>query len=133
MEVSILKTVKNSLGLGVDDASFDAELIVYINAVLATLNQIGVGPTPGFQIADAAATWDDLLGADLRLNNVQAYVYIQVRLIFDPPQSSFGIDAMEKRAKELETRIYVLREATTWVNPYQPPPAYSCYNIIDGG
>lgn len=136
MENSILNTVKAALGLAEDDTSFQTELIMYINTVLATLNQIGVGPQDGFQIEDAAATWDDLLGPmpDLRQNNVQTYVSLKIRLLFDPPQTAHAIDAMERLVKEQETRIYLFAESTTWVNPYTPPPDYYAYyvNLIDG-
>jgi hypothetical protein len=133
VETSILKTVKNSLGLDVNNASFDPEVILYINTVLATLNQIGVGPENGFQIVDAVATWDNLLGSDLRLNNVQSYVYLQVKLLFDPPQSSFAIEAIERMAKELSTRIYLLREVETWVDPTPPSLPDDDDIVIDGG
>lgn len=129
METSILKTVKSSLGLAVTDTSFDGELILYINTVLATLNQIGVGPEAGFQIVDAVATWDNLLGSDLRLNNVQTYICAKVRLLFDPPQSAFGIEAMERVTKELEIRIYLAHEADIWI----PEPTNPNDLILDGG
>jgi hypothetical protein len=113
---SILTSVKKNLGYEEDDTSFDPDIRMFTNTVLATLNQIGVGPENGFQIEDKSATWDDLLGAtDPRLNFVQTYVYVKVRLIFDPPTSSFGIKAMEDVAKELEVRIYLLREADKWI------------------
>ena len=124
MATSILSTVKKSLGLVEDDTSFDTEVILFTNSVLATLNQIGVGPETGFQIEDAGATWDDLLGADSRLNFVQSYVHIKVKLLFDPPATSFAIKAMETIASELESRISTVREVDKW-NTEQaalPPP-----------
>lgn len=133
METSILKTVKSSLGLDVNDTSFDAEVILFTNTVLATLNQIGVGPETGFQITDATATWDNLLGSDLRLNAVQSFVHLRVRLLFDPPQSSFAVESLERIAKEYETRIYLLRETETWVPPTPPVIPEDEDFIIDGG
>jgi hypothetical protein len=133
VETSILKTVKSALGLDVTDTSFDAEVILFTNTVLATLNQIGVGPEAGFQIVDAAATWDNLLGTDLRLNNVQTYIYTKVRLLFDPPQSAKGVEAMETVAKELEIRIYLAREAATWVPPAPDPLSEDDDFVLDGG
>jgi hypothetical protein len=108
---SILTTVKKALGVVEDDTTFDADILLYTNSVLATLNQIGVGPIDGFQIEDASATWDDFLGDDLRLNGVPSFVYLRVRLLFDPPLTSFAIEAMERQAKEYETRVYLLVEA----------------------
>lgn len=123
MATSILSTVKKSLGL-VEDDSYDTEVILFTNTVLATLNQIGVGPETGFQIEDAEATWDDLLGTDPRLNFVQSYVHIKVKLLFDPPATSFVIKAFEDQAKELEFRIYTTKEVDKWQaqEAATPPP-----------
>lgn len=117
MDVSILTTVKKSLGLADADTSFDSDILLYINSVLSTLNQIGVGPDDGFQIEDKTATWESFLGTDPRLNNVKVYVHLKVRLLFDPPATSFAIAAIENQAKELEYRIYTAREVAKWQTP----------------
>ncbi len=114
MSDSILLTVKKSLGLDEEYNVFDSDILMFTNAVLSTLNQIGVGSDGGFSIEDDGATWDDLLGGDLRLNNVKAYVYLKVRMLFDPPATSFAIAAMETQAKELEYRIYTVMEVDKW-------------------
>jgi hypothetical protein len=111
---SVLTTIKKTLGLGESDESFDIDVLLHINSVLATLNQIGVGPDNGFQIEDASATWDDFLGSDARLNNVKGYVALKVRLLFDAPPTSFAIAAVEANIKEYETRIYLASEAEKW-------------------
>lgn len=111
---SILTSVKKTLGIDEAYVAFDVDILMHINSVLATLNQIGVGPENGYQIEDKAATWDDLLGSDPRLNNVKSWVYLKVRLLFDPPATSFAIQAMQDQAKELETRIYLMAEAEKW-------------------
>jgi type II secretory pathway component HofQ len=111
---SILNTVKKSLGIEADYTAFDVDILMFTNAVLSNLNQIGVGPVNGFQIEDASATWDDLLGDDPRLNNVKAFVYLKVRMLFDPPATSFAIQAMETNAKEFEYRIYTTVEVDKW-------------------
>lgn len=124
MSSSILTSVKKNLGFDESDTSFDADILLFINTVLATLNQIGVGPETGYQIEDKVATWGDLLGTDPRLNFVQSYVYLKVRLLFDPPATSFAIKAMETIATELEQRISTVREVDKW-NAEQaatPPP-----------
>lgn len=108
---SILLSTKKALNIDADDEAFDVDIRMHINSVLATLNQVGVGPEHGFWIEDDVATWDDLLGGDPRLNFVKSYVYVKVRLLFDPPATSFAIDAMKEQARELEVRIYMLMEA----------------------
>jgi hypothetical protein len=107
---SILTSVKKALGLDESYEAFDPEILMHINSVFSTLNQIGVGPEAGFQIEDKDATWDDLLGSDPRLNNVKTWTYSKVRLIFDPPTTSFAIAAVQEVIKELEFRIYTLAE-----------------------
>jgi hypothetical protein len=114
---SILTTVKKSLGLVESDESFDPDIVLFINSVLANLNQIGVGPVDGFQIEDKSATWESFLDADPRLNNVKAFVYLKVKLLFDPPATSFAIQAVESQAQELEYRIYTAMEVSKWQEP----------------
>lgn len=111
---SILISVKKLLGITEDFTVYDADILLYTNMVLSNLNQIGVGPEAGFQIEDKTATWESFLGTDPRLNNVKVYVATKVRILFDPPATSFGIEALENVAKELETRIYISREVEKW-------------------
>ena len=117
MSESILTTVKKNLGLAESFEAFDADIILLINSMLANLTQLGVGPDEGFQIEDKTATWTQYLGTDPRLNNVKTFIYLRVRLMFDPPSTSFAIEAFENQAKELEWRISVHREGVEWVAP----------------
>lgn len=110
---SILGMTKKALDVPEDLEVFDGQIIMHINTVLSTLNQLGIGPDPGFEIEDYTATWDLFLGTDPRLNMVKSYMYLRVRLLFDPPATSFAISAMENQKTELEWRINVARES--WV------------------
>ena len=120
---SILDSVKQVLGIDAADTSFDLDVTMHINSAFSTLNQLGIGPEDGFAIEDDSATWDDFIGSDVRLNSVKTYVYLRVRLLFDPPTTSFVIDAMKKQIEELEWRINVHREEVEhpWVSPQTPP------------
>lgn len=118
---SILDSVKKVLSINPTDTSFDDQVILHINSVLSTLNQLGVGPSVGFMIEDNTATWTQFLGTDPTLNNIKTYVCLSARMYFDPPQTSFVIDAMEKQLLELTVRINTLREATAWVDPDPTP------------
>lgn len=111
---SILTTVKKVLGIDEEDTSFDLDITLHINSVLSTLNQLGVGPDEGFMIEDKEATWESFLGTDPRINNVKSYTYLKVRLLFDPPGTSFAITSIENMARELEVRINTFREAEKW-------------------
>lgn len=98
---SILKTIRQMINGNADDTVFDTDLIVFINGALMILNQLGVGP-PGFRISDDTTTWDDLVGDRTDLELVRTSVYIRVRLAFDPPTSSFVLEALEKQRAEAE-------------------------------
>lgn len=106
---SILLTIKQMLG-GLDptyDSEFDLDIITHINASLATLTQVGVGPEEGFEITDDTATWHDYIGDDKRLNFIKRYIYADVKYSFDPPRTSFAFDAIEKQKEELLWRISI--------------------------
>jgi hypothetical protein len=106
MSTSILTSVKKGIGGIIEEnETFDPELIMHINGVLATLTQLGVGPDAGFQITDKSAKWEDFVGDDPRLNFIQSYVTVSVKLIFDPPTIGAVYNAYESRKSELEYRI----------------------------
>jgi hypothetical protein len=105
MEDSILKTIKTMLGLNTDETCFDTELIVMINSTLSTLNSIGVGPEEGLQITGEDETWNSLLGNRTILNEAKTYVYVKVKLMFDPPANSWINESMKKTADEYEWRM----------------------------
>lgn len=131
MSDSILDSTKKVCGLDPSDTSFDVDITMAINSVLNTLTQLGIGPAEGFMINDASALWVDFLGNDLMLNSVKTYVHLRVRMLFDPPVTSYAIGAMKEQIDELTYRISVHRESTQWVDP-NPPPT-DCDFLIDGG
>lgn len=106
MEESILTSIKKLLGIMEDYTSFDTDIIFDINSALFTLNQLGVGKS-GFAISDATSTWDDFLEQRQDVQAVVQYIYLNVKLVFDPPTSSFVVEAMNNRLKELEWRLNV--------------------------
>lgn len=128
MEQSILTSTKKILGLAANYTAFDHDIITHINTALSTLTQLGIGPSTGFEITDDTAVWGDFLGTDLLLNPVKSYVYLKVRMMFDPPATSYLIGALEKQLEELEWRISVHREELGWI----PPPEH-IPDIIEGG
>ena len=104
---SILKSIKKLLGIPEDETFFDSDIIMHINSVFAILNQIGAGPPEGFTIQDKTDTWSSYISNDKILETVKSYMYLKVRLIFDPPASSVVADSMNKMINELEYRISV--------------------------
>lgn len=108
MTKSILLTIKKMLGIAEEYHAFDIDVITNINSVFLTLNQLGVGPALPFSITGEKETWSNFLDAqESYLQGVQTYVYLKVRLLFDPPTNSFLVDAMQKQANEFEWRLMV--------------------------
>lgn len=107
---NILQSVKSVLGGGLvsyADGAFDFQLMLHINSVFVILNQLGVGPSSIF-VADQNSTWNDfLVDSSVDLNLVKSYMYLRVRLLFDPPSSSFVLDAIKEQIKEFEWRLNV--------------------------
>ena len=131
MSESILTSTKQNLGIAAADTSFDADILLFINGVFSTLNQLGIGPEDGYSIADATPTWDAFIGADKKKNSVRTYVYLSVRMLFDPPATSFHLTALEQQKKELEWRLNTVREMTEWVDPN--PEEVELPVVLDGG
>jgi hypothetical protein len=116
----MLTSIKKIVGLAEADTSFDTDIILHTNSVLSVLTQLGIGPDDGFSIEDATPTWEDFLNGDKRLNMVKTYVYLRVRLLFDPPATSFVIESLNKQIEELEVRMSIVREGDSWVDPNPP-------------
>lgn len=122
METSILNSTKKILGIAEDYTVFDLDIITHINTAFSTLAQLGVGPTAGYMINGSEEVWTDFIAEDFQYNSVKSYVFLKVRQLFDPPQTSYLISATEKQIEELEWRLNVHREETGWVDP--DPPRY---------
>lgn len=121
MEESILKTIKKLLGVLSTDTVFDEDLFVNINSSFMTLNQLGVGPESVFSIDSDAATWADFLATDMeKYSAVKTFVWLKVRLVFDPPGTSFLLDAIQKQISELEWRLAVQVPIPDPVPPVEP-------------
>lgn len=112
LEEKILSSIKKLLGLNDGVTVFDTDIVIHINTVFANLTQMGVGPQNnegkniGFKISTGNEVWGDFTSNDILIENVKTYVYIKVKMVFDPPTSSALIDAYNAQAKELEWRLY---------------------------
>lgn len=127
---SILDSVKKVLNLPSDYTAFDQDVILHINSVFSTLCQLGVGPESGFAIEDNTPTWSTFLGTDKRLNNVKSYMYLRVRLLFDPPTLGYVVDAIKQQIQEQEWRLNVTMEGSIWTDPESSDMAST---VLDGG
>lgn len=110
MPESILDSTKKVLGIEPEATAFDIDIIMHINTAFFTLQQIGIGPASGFMITDNKTNWEDFLGPKTNFNAVKTYMYLRVRILFDPPATSFALDAINKQITELEWRLNVEAE-----------------------
>lgn len=101
---SILTSIKLLLGVMEDYEYYDTDIIMHINTVFMILRQIGIGPEEGFSIKDKSTTWDEYVSTD-KIEAVKTYIYLKVRLIFDPPSSSIMVEAINRTISELEWRL----------------------------
>ena len=106
---SILTSIKKLLGITESCTDFDTDIIMHINTVLMTLNQLGVG-TEGFQIEDKNAVWSEFIESN-KLAATKSYVHLRVKLLFDPPLNSAIIEAIKESIRELEWRLNVRVES----------------------
>ena len=107
---SILTTIKKLLGMTENYTDYDDQIIVYINSVFPTLNQLGIGTKECFNITSADETWSSFLSDDNMLENVKTYIYMKVKIMFDPPQQTNVMDALNRIIAENEWRLSVYKE-----------------------
>ncbi len=101
---SILTSTKKQLGIMEDYTAFDTDIIIGINTAFMILYQLGVGPSTPYKISDSTATWNDFSERS-DIEGVKTYVYMKVRMMFDPPTSSAVSTAMNNMIAELESRL----------------------------
>lgn len=114
---SILNSVKEMLGISIDDTSFDKELLMHTNGALMVMTQLGIGPVEGFSIESDKETWSEFFNDRKNLNLVQTDVFLRVKLIFDPPTNSFLVTSINHQIEEYDYRI------EAWHNPKMSDPA----------
>lgn len=108
---SILTSIKKMLGIEEDYEAFDTDIIIHINTVFTILHQLGVGPKEVFKIHDKYSYWSDFIETG-SAESVKTYIYMRVRLLFDPPTSSIANEALKDSIKELEFRLNVSEDDT---------------------
>ena len=110
MTDSILNDIKKLLGIDNTYTEFDTDIIIHINSVFMILNQLGVGPESGYRITGSLNTWSEFTDNEYEMESVKSYIYLKVRMMFDPPQSSALMQAMNEQIKEFEWRLNVAND-----------------------
>lgn len=105
---SILTSVKEQLGPGAQHTAFDPQIIEHINSVFFDLEQIGVGPSGGFRIEDDTSGWASYMSPNnTKFEAVKSYMYLRVRLLFDPPLNASVLESMTEQVNKWEWRLSV--------------------------
>lgn len=108
MEESIFESIKSLLGPDASYDVFDQDILIQINTAIAVLTQLGVGPVNGFVVTGPDETWEDLIGSDkTELHMVKTYIYMKVKIAFDPPTNSSVLAAYQEACREYEWRLNV--------------------------
>lgn len=115
---SILDTTKKAIGIDAENTEFDIDIIMHINSAFSILSQLGVGPVEGFAIEDSSTLWVAYTANNLLINDVKTLMYLQVRLWFDPPTTSFDLTAKKEQIQELQWRLNVAVD-----DKWTPPPS----------
>lgn len=108
---SILNSIKHLLGIMSDVTAFDGDIIIHINTAFSILASMGVGPKTGFKISSASDVWDTFLskctpGESTLYEDVKTWMYMKVKLMFDPPTNSPLLDSYNRMINEIEYRMY---------------------------
>lgn len=112
---SILDSIKKGLSIPEESQDFDPELIMFINSAFSTLNQLGVGPDEGYEITGRDEVWMDY-NTDRRVGDLKSYIYLKVRMLFDPPSIAVLTNSFQSQIDELEWRLNVKREEDRWTD-----------------
>lgn len=101
---SILESIKKLLGIPKEYDAFDVDVIMHINTAFAILNQLGLGPEGGYGIEGYDEIWDDYM-TSYNMSMIKTFIYLKVRLAFDPPSSTALIESMQRTLDELTWRL----------------------------
>lgn len=109
---SILKDIRQAVGLTMDNKEFDNDLIPHINSSISELNQNGVGR---FLVVNSEdQTWSDLIDPEQTEGNnffpmVPLYIGLNTKLLFDPPPPS-NVEYHSSSANKLLWRLKIAYE-----------------------
>ncbi|MEO5774020.1 MAG: structural protein, partial [Sphingomicrobium sp.] len=74
----------------------------------------------GLFIEDSETVWSGLAESAVQTNLIKSWLYLRVRMLFDPPTTSFVIEATKAQIAEFDFRLSVTRENA--VDPVYPVP-----------
>lgn len=105
MDSRILDDIKKMLGIDAEVDEFDTDLLAGINSAFFTLYELGIGLVSPIVI-DENTLWTDFETTAPK-ETIQEYLYLKVKMVFDPPSTSYVIDSVKDRISELEFRLNI--------------------------
>lgn len=109
---NILVSIKKLLGIDASYEPFNTDVIIHINTYLGVLNELGIG-VEGYKVVDGSETWSAFLeGSNVSMEEAKTYVYLRIRMVFDPPTSGIHTNAFEKQIEELGWRMIIKNECS---------------------
>lgn len=112
---SILRDVREAVGVGEDTPDFDTELLMHVNTAIATLYQNGV--CLPVVVTDDTATWGSIKDPSKVEGNklfqmVPLFVTLSTKVIFDPPPPS-AVEHFSNSINQYLWRLKLAYEVTT--------------------
>lgn len=105
---SILFSVKQLLGVPIENASFDLDIMLNINAASFTLFQLGV-LEKSYTVTSSEDMYDDLSipgRSEDVVNQIKMYFFYKTKLAFDNSTTSASvIEVIKEMIKESEWRL----------------------------
>lgn len=117
LDDSVLDSTKKILNVDANYDAFDQDVITFINSAFFALKRIGIVPVTGVRITDKQTTWESLFPQHPDLGAIQTYVYLRVRLLFDPPSTPAHINAAREQREELEYQLLTEENIRNWTPP----------------
>lgn len=118
MADSILNTIKQLLGVSLEDTAFDLDILVLINAAIAKLHQAGVGPQDPILVVDQDSEWSSFSEDLTILALSKQFILFSVKIAFDPPGTSYHLTSLNAL---MEESIWRLKEEADPYVPEVPP------------
>lgn len=113
---SILLSIKKMLGMEPEFTQFDPDIILHINTIIQVLYQIGLDIPEGFVVVDQNNLWTDYI-QNPRYSKITSlikqYIFMRVRMIFDPPSSQTLSTTIQESINEIQWRI------SQWIDYYE--------------
>ena len=108
---SVLNTIKKCLDVDPDNKDFDMDILLHINSVLTIMKRLGIIPKTSKRISDDSVTWSQFIPDDsLDVEDIKDYIFLRVKLIFDPPQNQKHTDVLIDTYKEIEFGLMTQNE-----------------------